>query len=183
LFLRLGKSHAAGVSERTRPVERIRSRQVEHRVGLDRLQQLGDAARSELEDALGEPLAKALHDLLVDHARVAQRRERVEVDLLARALLDQLAGVVMDLKTLDAQRVELDEAVVADDGEVGGVRPARHEVAALAALERHELRDRLGRDDDACGVLACVSDLRRVVQAQRMLEDLRAERVVLAELL
>jgi hypothetical protein len=84
-------------------------------------------------------------------------------------------------EALDAQAVDLHEAVVRDRLEVSRIRPARDQIALLASLQRHVVADRLRRDDDARGVLASV--LHVPFEAQRVLPDLgvlRLERLELA---
>ncbi len=77
----------------------------------------------------------------------------VNVNFGSPRALDHLAGVADDGQRLQAEKIHLQQAEIAD----GVHRVLRDERAAVVLLERQQIHERLVADDDAGGVDACVA--------------------------
>ena len=104
----------------------------------------------------------------------------VEVDRDAAHLADQVDGLAQDRQVREAEEVELEQAQRLD----GVHLVLGHErVAVRGALERHQLGQRLARDDDARGVGRRVArDALELAGEVDHLLDVRLGRVPLLEL-
>ena len=120
-------------------------------VGLEFLDVAAHARRFQLEDAEGLALAEHLHRLRV---AVGQADE---VDLFAHGVADEVDGAAEDGEVREAEEVDLQEPDLRHllHGELG--RGDARLVAAVRALQRHVVDERVARDDDAGGVGAGVA--------------------------
>ena len=132
--------HAA--LERPGPVERVERDEVVEPLRLGLAQQLAHARALELEDAVGLAVAEELVGL-----RVVER-DGVDVDVDALGPLDLVERIADERQRAQPEEVHLQEADALDLLH----RPLRDDFVLLALVERHELGQRPGRDDDAGGV-------------------------------
>ena len=124
-------------------------------------QRLAHARRLELEDAGRLAAREHLVRLLVVH------RERRDVDVA-----DQLDGLVDHVEVAQAEEVHLQQAERLDVVH----RELRHDLLVGALLlERHDVEQRLGADDDARGVDRVGA--RQALERARQVEDLLRDRV------
>ncbi len=129
--------HGAGT------IEGVEGGEVFDAVGLVAAENVAHAAGLELEDAGGEG---AVEDLLVDLGVV--ERDEGHVDRLTAIALDELEAVVDDGEGGEAEKVHLEKAHLLDGLHVVG----GDDGFVFGARYRHQLGERLWRDDDAGGV-------------------------------
>ena len=123
-------------AQRTGPVQRVQRDQVLETLRLGLAQRVAHARALELEHAVRLAVLEQLIGL-----RIVER-QLLEVDLVARRLLDVLDRVVEQRERAQAQEVHLQEADALDLLH----RPLRRDFAfvLLALVERRELRDAAG---------------------------------------
>ena len=141
----------ADVLHRSRAVERDERHQLGDAVGPKLLDRAAHARRLQLEYA--ECVAAAEH---LERLRIAVRQRR-QVDRLAARALDDVDGAAEDREVREAEEVHLEQADLGDlrHGELR--RRDRRFVAARRSLQRHDVGQRIARDDDAGGVRARVA--------------------------
>ncbi len=128
--------------ERAGTVERVQRDQVVEPLRLGLAQQLAHARALELEHAVGLAVPEQLVGLLV------VERDGVDVEVDAFGALDLAERVADQGQRAQAEEVHLQEADPLDLLH----RPLRDDFVLLALVERNELGQRPGRDDDAGGV-------------------------------
>ena len=149
--------HAA--FERAGAIQRRGGDDVVKVVGLHPLQQVANAARFQLEDALGfAALQQGVVGFVVE-------REFQRIDCFARRLFDQLHGAAEDGQVAQTQKIHLQQTRRFDVVH----RPLRdHVLFARHAAQRHIFGQRFVGDHDGGGVRADVAcqtfDLHRQVQ-------------------
>ena len=149
----------AGV-ERAGTIERVQRGQVFELRRPCFPKQVDHAARLELEHALGAPfLEQAEHFGIVE-------RQILDVDVDALDRLGRLDGVVDHRQRAQAEEVHLEQTHLLDHAHV----ELRHDFIAVRAVQRHVVRDRLGRDHHAGRVHARVP--RQPFQPLADLDDL-----------
>ena len=124
------------------PVECVQRDEVVEALGLGLAQQLAHARALELEDAVGLAVAEELVGLGI------VERDRVDVDRDVLRPLDFVEGIADEGQRAQPEEVHLEEADTLDLLH----RPLGDDFVLLALVERHELGQRPGRDDDAGGV-------------------------------
>jgi hypothetical protein len=131
-------------TQRAGTIQRVQGDQILEALRLGLAQGVAHARAFELEHAVRLPVLKQLIRF-----RVVER-ERVQVDRVAGRFLDVLDGVVQQRERAEAEEVHLQEADAIDLAHA----PLRGDFALvlLTAIQRHELGERLRRDDDARGV-------------------------------
>ena len=133
--------HAA--LDRARTIERIEGSQVFHRDRLIPAQHIAHAAGLKLKHAGSE---RAVKDLLVG-LRIVQRNQR-HIEHAATLLLNQLERVVNYGEGGEPEKVHLQQAQFFHRLHVIG----SDDFVVLAATDRHQLGERLGRDYDSGGM-------------------------------
>ena len=162
------------VVHRARPVERHHRGEVVDRRRLELTDVAAHARGLELEHAGRLARCEELERL-----RVVER-DVVEIDGDPAVLLDEVHGLAQDREVGQAEEVELEQAQRLDAVHL----VLGHEgVGVRRLLERHELRQRLPRDDDARGVRGRVArDALELLGESDELGDLRIAVVHLLEL-
>ena len=147
------------------PVERDHRREVVDRRRLQLADVAPHARRLQLEDAGGLAGRQQLE------RRGVVERDPVEVDLDAPVLPHEVHGLAQDREVRQPEEVELQQPQRLDRVHLV-LRHQRVRVGRL--LERHQLRQRLARDDDAGGVGRRVpGDALELLRELQQLRDLR----------
>ena len=160
------------VVHRARAVERDHRGEVEHRGRAQLADVAAHARRLELEHA-----GRLARGEQLERQRVVER-DRVEVHRDVAVVADQVDGLAQDREVGQAEEVELEQAQGLDAVHL----VLGHErVRVRRALERHQLRQRLPRDDDAGRVRGGVP--RHPFELAREPDQLRHLRVGVVHLL